>query len=75
MLARILSFLTDSVKDEDGRTSSIRLITVLGVGLILLIWAYLSITKSELQKFDGGTAEIILILIGGKVAQAHIENK
>ena len=73
-LKAILDFFTDSVKDEDGRTSGMRLIAVVGVAYILLVWGHLSETKGVVQDVPQGLAMVVLALVGGKVWQAHIEN-
>lgn len=59
----------------DGSTSSIRVLTALCVGVVMLVWADISITKGEMQPFSYEQVAIVLGSLGIKAYQRGKEGK
>lgn len=63
------------LQDENNDFSSTRLVFVAWAFGILIVWAYISVTKGELKPLDQSLSLIMAILMTGKVAQKQIETK
>lgn len=63
------------LQDENKDFSSVRLVLVTWALGILTVWAYVSVTKGDLQPLDQSLSLIMGILMTGKVAQKQIEVK
>lgn len=68
-------WLVAATKDDAGNVSAMRLMNVLGVGLILTVWGMASIINRKVEDFPQSVIEVLAALLIGKVAQAHIDNK
>lgn len=65
--------LSDFVRDEGGRLSSMRLLfLVWGVGT-LVVWAYLCIKAAAFIALPTSVMAFIISLVGGKVLQSYTE--
>ena len=65
MISKMLRFF----KDKAGNLSSMRLMMVGIIGLVMGVWAYLSITSQSLVEIPTGVVSVILAAITGKVVQ------
>lgn len=65
--------LSDFVRDEGGRLSSMRLLFLIwGLGTFA-VWAYLSLKTLALVALPLSVTSFIISLIGGKVLQSYTE--
>ena len=62
-------------EDNEGNTSSMRIVWTITVLTIVFTWAYISLTTGVLQSFTMGDAAWFAALFGGKVAQSYVENR
>lgn len=68
-------WLIAATKDDAGNVSAMRLMNVLGVGLILYVWAFASLFQGKICDFPQSVCEVLGALLLGKVVQSHIDNK
>lgn len=65
--------LSDFVRDEGGRLSSMRLLFLIwGLGTFI-VWAYLSLKTLAFMALPLSITSFIISLIGGKVFQSYTE--
>ena len=62
-------------QQHDGQGSGMRVMSVLGVLLILVVWAYLSLLKFDIQDIPDGVVVVLVALITGKVVSKQLEKK
>ena len=60
-------------EDNEGNTSSMRIVWVFTVILIVCTWSALSFKNGTMQSFSMGDAAWFAALFGGKVAQTYVE--
>lgn len=62
-------------QQHDGQGSGMRVMSVLGVLLILVVWACLSLLKFDIQDIPDGVVVVLVALITGKVVSKQLEKK
>lgn len=60
-------------EDNDGNSSSMRIVWTVAVLTIIFVWAYISIKTLTFQNFTLGDAGWFLALFSGKVGQKYVE--
>lgn len=65
---RFLEFL-----GQNGNSSAMRLIFVIGVFAIIGVWVWISLIKMEIQALDSSLLGVIAVLTGGKIWQKKLE--
>ncbi len=63
------------LQDNDGNTSSMRIVWVISVLTIIGVWAVVSLKNNQMQSFSVGDAVFIGMLFSGKVGQKYIESR
>ena len=63
------------IQDDNGNTSSMRLVWMLAVVTILGVWAFISVTTATFQNFTLGDAGWFATLFAGKVGQKYVETQ
>lgn len=64
---------TTMFEDDNGGTSSFRVVWTIVVLLIFGVWAYISIKTEKMVQFSVGDASMIAMIIGGKIGQKIVE--
>jgi uncharacterized membrane protein len=72
---KLSEWIINSTKDSDGNISAMRIMNVLGVGLILYVWAFVSLLKLELVAVPESVGLMFAALLAGKVGSHYLENK
>lgn len=61
------------LQDNQGNSSSMRLVWTISTLVIVGVWAYCSIISGVMQSFSSGDALWIASLFAGKVGQKYVE--
>ena len=72
-MKKFSSKIFDLIKESRGDFSSMRLICVIGVGLILMVWVTMCFKTGQVLDFPWGCVSVIGIFVTGKVLQKSME--
>lgn len=72
-MKKLFAAICQIFQDENGRISSARVLMIVGAGLILSVWSFLSIKNGIMIDIPLGVQTIFGILILGKVTQKFME--
>lgn len=72
---KLLIHLLTAFDGPSGKTSMVRLLTMVVSATIILTWATVSIRKNELQPMDPVVAGVLISGLGAKVVQRKLEGK
>jgi len=67
--------LNDIFKDDEGHSSSLRVIWMACVLIIFGVWAIICIRNNQLISFEIGDISLIGLLFGAKIGQKIVEKK
>lgn len=70
-----LLHLLTMLDGPSGKTSMVRMATLLVTIFIIGTWSVVSVRKNELQPMDPVVAGVLISSIGAKVVQRKLENK
>ena len=71
----IQKLIYDTVTGPSGKTSTIRMAALWICGIVMSVWAYISISKLEMQPISDEVLILVLGSLGAKVAQMVQEKK
>lgn len=74
-MKKLIQIFQQMFQQHDGQGSGMRAMSVLGVLLILAVWAYLSLLKFVIQDIPDGVVVVLVALITGKVISKQLEKK
>lgn len=74
-LKKLFEAIISMLEDENGGTSTMRVVVMIGILTILFVWAFLSIKNNTLYSFEAKDIGLLATFLGSKVLQKGIESK